>query len=164
MTAVAAMLVAWPTIWDWTMRFEGTWTNHVITVFAPAAGRPWWRSILGVGMLAGSVASWSAFLAVAWTLFRGISGRWALMICAALWVVYAVGHSGTYLGEGIARGVSEYLAGYSVGARSEVRQIVAQLQRLAGLLAFPLAIRVALTLSDVRARLERGGGGISSSE
>jgi hypothetical protein len=102
------------------------------------------------------MACLSVFAAIIWTLIRGRSGRWALMICAALWVVYA----GCFYGHALVMEILQaYFRPYMMSSRIGgiiymVLGVAASLATLAAYLAFPLAIRVALTLSDVRAKLE----------
>jgi hypothetical protein len=156
MTAVAALLVAAPAVFHWLSYPQEMWEQCLVQTLAVFIGKDWWQSLTGIGMLAGSLAAFSVIFAIAWTLYRGVSGRWALMICAALWVVFATGTFGTNLGLELYHprfGSAATVFSLSFFA-DDLREAALSLSSLAGCMAFPLAIRVALTLSDVRARLE----------
>jgi hypothetical protein len=150
-TASAAMLVTLPTIDLWLFDSAQMWLFHISMIFPVAYGRPWVHFLYGVGIFAGSIACLSGFGAVVWTLHRGAGGRWALRIPAVVWLVFALGYFGT--------GLVEFLYYMATWSRSPGEFVSASdgaatvLCNLAGWLAFPPAIWVALTLSDAQAKL-----------
>jgi hypothetical protein len=151
-TAVAAMLVAAPIMLPWICDFRGEWMSHAVQVFAVLFDNDARITVAGIGRMTGALASFIAFGAIAWTFYRGAAGRWALMVCAALWLVYAILVHGSRLLEVIWNFAHDFLVYRST--RIDFQSVVESVLELAIFFAFPLAIRVALTLSDVRARLE----------
>jgi hypothetical protein len=161
-TATAAVAVAMQTIVSFSLDLESVWLEHAAAVFAATWDGPWHETPTGIGMIAGAMASCSAIGAVAWSFYRGVSGRWALMICAALWVVFAGGVFGTELLREIESLRLRGLRAFPPAMANDLWGSLQALSTLAAYLAFPLAIRVALTLSDVRAKLERTPRDMSS--
>ncbi len=105
-----------------------------------------------VGTLCGGLACFSVYGVTLWTLLRGPKGRAALMICAALLAVKAVCVDGSTAYMNISELFSspdpvwKDTGGSLLGAAS--------LANLAWCLAFPLAVRMALSLAEVRAKLD----------
>jgi len=149
-TAFAALVIALPAVVAWLTGLESTYIHSASGIADDFTNDIWWDKVVALGMTACAIASFGTFIAVVWTYFRGTSGRRWLIGCTAFWAVYAAAVFGTALCVGLYH--IDYR--YRYGVLSSLSEAASDLRRLAGFLAFPLAIGVALTLSDVRARLE----------
>jgi hypothetical protein len=160
LSASACLLIAAPTVADWVADPEMNWIKTAQLVFSPIVDSAWWKTFRGVGMISGAAACFSVLPAILWTLYRGSAGRWALMIAACLWVVYAAGFHGTLVPLGIYEDLFwsfpyPVRAGY---VDPGIYTTAWSLREFSLWMAFPLAIRVALSLSDVREKLDGNAG------
>jgi hypothetical protein len=155
-TAAALCAAAAPIMSKWTDDFPAEWYYSAVRVFSWWFGRSWEGSVFGVGDMARSLASVSLLVIVPWVVFRGPRGRPALMISAALLAVWACFTMFACMGCVLPR--------VSVIARLPVSRIRESLEDPASCLAsggialaFPLAVRMALSLTEVRERLDHVG-------
>jgi hypothetical protein len=155
-TAGACMTVAVPVVFAWMDRRYGIpmWYQIARQLFSVWFGESVFASILGLAMATASFASVSAFVATVWTICRGVRGRNALLICAALLTVSA-GCMVVVLGATVWETRSYLMAGPMSSAWWEQANWVAEMLRdCAVCMAFPLAVRMALSLAEVRERLD----------
>ncbi|MCL2649246.1 MAG: hypothetical protein FWD61_19985 [Phycisphaerales bacterium] len=111
LTAIAFMLFGATRLVQWFLYFnyfENMWMHIAQKVFAVITGQDWWNTIRGIGLISAEAASIGVYVIVLWTVLfgwrgggRGRKGCRALMICAALWIVFAVGFYGTSFVENI---------------------------------------------------------------
>jgi len=93
LTAIAMMLVGAA----WLLHYESRWRSLTYSLSLHVAGRNWWDAIQGIGLVSAIAACACVYGIVLWMIVRRRRGDKALMICAALWIIYAVGFSGTDL-------------------------------------------------------------------
>jgi hypothetical protein len=109
--------------------------------------------------MAGGLACFAIIAATIWTLLHGPKGRAALLVCASLLVVRAFCLPGVAIFrdavELYTRSRGPLAAAGPIWNQWEFAEFLRQIGNLGTLMAFALAIRVALSLSDVRAKLDR---------
>jgi hypothetical protein len=152
-TAAALCMAAAPIICKWIDGFPAEWYFSAVRVFSWWFGRSWEASVMGVGDMARSLASLSVIVLVPWIVLRGPRGRPALMISAALLVAWAgltmIAYMGLLLPQSVM--MARWLTGTLHGCLEDPASLLAS----GGIvLAFPLGVRMALSLAEVRARLD----------
>jgi hypothetical protein len=150
-TAAACMLVSAGTAVTWIEESPGIWYLTCKHVFGVLLGTGWLESMMGVGEITGAFAAFSSYVIVGYTVLRGRRGRQALLICAALFFVAAVFTAVPPLIE-----MPFQMWSFRVGHLSvyDMERIADRVYPFAIAVAFPLAIRMALSLSAVRAQLD----------
>jgi hypothetical protein len=151
LTAGTCVAAALPLTQVWVTQFESTYHRTIVNLWIISRNSPW-SQMVALGTLAGTFAGFFACGAVLWMAF-GRKGRAALKICAALLVVYAIGAEGGAVGRW-----AMHISGTGILSRplSAPFDIAEAITSVALWVAFAAAVRVALDLADVRARLEGG--------
>jgi hypothetical protein len=153
-TIAACVAMALPILRDWYFEFDKQRDDAIGNMFLVDQERL--SPLLAIGSMAGALACFAAMVAVVWTLLHGPKGRAALLICAALLVVrgFCLGASAVFQEVWLA-----YWRWTSPSATFWDWAVLLPLSRALAtgisLIAFGLAIRVALSLSEVRAKLDR---------
>jgi hypothetical protein len=155
-TIAACVLMALPTSIEWITSFPNRYLITTSMVFAIYLDRGVSGSVFGIGIAAGAGACLSIFFAIVYTLFKGPKGRASLMICAALLTVFAA----AVPGQAFLTAAFEFARGIMSGRLplnmflGPCFSVAMDLTTFAAALAFPLALRMALSLSDVRDKLD----------
>jgi hypothetical protein len=152
-TAAGCLLASLPTAFRWLSNFYPRMVSTAKNVFSVYFGTGWDDSVRGIGDAATALACLSVVVLVVYTVCRGPRGRQALLIYAALLLVAAAVPAVSFVralehlrlyGRGITWGTILYDLAPAANALYELSLAV----------AFPLVVRMALSLSAVRERLD----------
>jgi hypothetical protein len=154
-TATACLLASLPTAFAWLWDFSSRMLSTAKDVFSILFGTGWENSVRGIGDAAAALACLSAFVLVVYTVCRGPRGRQALLIYAALLLVAAAGPAAAFV-----RALDYWRPYWWTGRGTMLYELepAAALYELSLAVAFPLAVRMALSLSAVRERLDGAAG------
>lgn len=152
-TAIACLLAAIPTIVRFLQNPVLNWFALSRRVFSILFGEGFLTTLAGIGDLCQLAACFAVLPLVLYTCLRGPRGRSMLLIFAILFMMGAV-HPMNYLGEILAHGAMWTPSFLSSPSLSTLEPLLSPMKWIAIALAFPLAVRMALSLSAVRARLD----------
>ncbi len=149
LTAGACMLIALPTVLNWTLTHQPIWNDVIVN------SDDWLTTVEAFGVLTGNLVPFGVCGILAWTILGGrAKGRAALMICAAMLMVGAVALEGSQmLSDGFDLWLKLPLSGAALPV-DYAQPFFESLGIFIFAVTFPLTVRLALNLPDVRAKLD----------
>jgi len=150
-TATACALFAVPTLFNWCTDATMRWVWMTRAIFGVYFGEGWENSLRGIGELSETFACFSMIPLLIYARLKGPAGRHALLICAALLVVAAIAPLWSLVA---------YLSDFHVGSGLSVGSLhvfeypVYLFSKVILALTFPLSLRIALSLADLREILD----------
>jgi hypothetical protein len=148
LTAGACLVVALPAAVVWLVDFKPQWMSVAVELAAAFHGEGWISGVVAVADLVRAAGCILVFVALAWAICRGTKPWRVVKIFSSLLVVQAA----AFYGLGLLRTTAWQL---HIGApATDWLELTIFLSDFAAALAFPLAVRMALSLAEVRARLD----------